>query len=367
LEIRLLGPVEVATTDGPATLRGLRQKALLARLALEPGTPIPVERLIDDLWGEQLPDRPGAALQIVVARTRAGLGSAESMLVTRPPGYVLDVPPTAVDVGRFEALLAEARSADRGGDVRAAADTLRAALALWRGPALADLIDAPFHGVASAHLNELRWSAFQRRVELDLAQGHLDGLVAELTSVLAEQPLHEGLWAALMTALYRSGRQGDALRAYHDARRVLATELGVEPGPELRRVKRLVLDHDPAARAAYLEAELAPLASYLVLCEPALFTLGSASRPLAAVRATQGRFDEAVATYENALAHNERLGARPWVAHTCAELASTLVGRRSPGDIERAAKLLGRAGRLAADLGMPVLAERVRDLGGSRG
>lgn len=240
MQVRLLGPVEVL--DGAQAVKlGPQQKAVLAELALQPGQVVPVTRLVDGLWGHRLPASPEKALQIAVNRLRAALGDEASLVVTRDPGYMLDLDGDAVDAVRFEELVAAA--ADDGPD--AVASRLRAGLDLWRGPALADVAGFPFAPPVITHLDEVRWAAYERRVEADLSQGLGGELVAELEAVVVDQPLRERLWADLMIALYRAGRQTDALERYQQVRRLLADEVGVEPGPRLRDTERLVLNQDP--------------------------------------------------------------------------------------------------------------------------
>ena len=245
LEIRLLGPFEVLAGGSPADVGGSKRQALLAMLALRPGRVVGVDALVDGLWGEDLPAAPRNALHHHIARLRAALG--EASIVGSPDGYALRKPD--VDAVRFEQLLAETRAVLRDGDVPAAADAVDSALALWRGPALQGLTGTEWFGAEARRLEALRVDAFEEHFEIALALGDHRELTPELRSALADNPFRERLWGQLMLALYRSGRQSDALEAFQEARRVLADELGLEPGPELRRLQEAILAHDPAIAA----------------------------------------------------------------------------------------------------------------------
>lgn len=244
MEIRLLGPLDALGDDGtPLPLGGPRQRALLAALALAPGRTVATTRLIDDLWGEEVPASAAKMVQIHVSRLRKAL--PPGIIATRGPGYALEVPPEATDLGRAEALVARGRSALAAGEHAAAADALNAALALWRGPALAEFAE-PFAAGEARRLEELRLSALEDRVEADLALGRHAEVVAEVAALAARHPLRERLRAHQMLALYRSGRQGEALEAYRQARAALGEELGIEPSEALRDLERRMLRQDPA-------------------------------------------------------------------------------------------------------------------------
>jgi DNA-binding SARP family transcriptional activator len=242
MEFRLLGPLEVMEGDRALALGGPKQRSLLAVLLLHANEVVSSDRLIAELWGERPPVTAAKSVQIYVSRLRREMG--ERRLTTRTPGYVLHVEPAEVDLTRFERLVAEARRTEP----RDAADKLRAALALWRGPPLADLAYEPFAQTEIARLEEMRLAALEARFDADLAAGRHAEIVAELEPSIAQHPLREHLRGQLMLALYRSGRQADALRTYQLARRELAEELGLEPGEELRRLERAILTHDPALR-----------------------------------------------------------------------------------------------------------------------
>jgi DNA-binding SARP family transcriptional activator len=246
VDFRLLGPVEARVEGRPLALAGTRQRALLAVLLLRAGEPVSRERLIADLWGERPPDGAVKTVQAVVSRLRRALGGEAARLVTSAAGYRLRVEPDELDLGRFERLCAEGRRSLAAGRHERAAARLRAALAEWRGPPLADVSFEPFAAPEVARLEDLRAAAVEDRVEADLAMGRGAELVAELEGLVAAEPLRERLRGQLMLALYRAGRQGEALDAYRDAVRTLDSELGLRPGPELERLQQAILAHDPA-------------------------------------------------------------------------------------------------------------------------
>jgi predicted ATPase/DNA-binding SARP family transcriptional activator len=248
IDFRVLGPLEIACGDRLVPVAAPRQRALLAILLLRANEVVSSERLIEELWGETAPPTAASALRVHVAQLRQALGSVmptDRLLVTRAPGYALMVGPDQLDLHRFERLVQEGDRALADGRRLEAAQALRDALALWRGPALADLAYEPFAQTEVARLEELRLGAIEKRVEADLALGRHADLVAELEALVAENPLREGFRRQLMLALYRSGRQAEALAAYQDARRTLLDELGIEPGPSLQRLERGILRQDP--------------------------------------------------------------------------------------------------------------------------
>ena len=242
LEIRLLGPFEVLVGGRPAEVTGPKRHALLALLALWGGRVVPVEVLVDAVWGEQVPAAPRNAVQHHVSRLRAALG-AES-IAAAPDGYALAG--ATVDALGFEELLARARSAGRAGDAGQAADLVARALALWRGRPLQGLPDSPWVDEEAARLEGLWTDALEEQFEAALALGEHTEVVGRIRRVLEEHPFRERLWGQLLLALYRSGRQAEALEAFGQARRVLAEQLGVEPGPGLQRLQAAILAHDPA-------------------------------------------------------------------------------------------------------------------------
>jgi DNA-binding SARP family transcriptional activator len=244
MEYRILGPLEVRVGNRAIELRGARQRELLAVLLLHANEVVSSDRLIDELWPGDPPPTAAKMIQNSVSQLRKLL--EPEVLVTRSPGYLLLLQPGELDADRFQRMVELAR-ADLSANVAAeAAEQLREALALWRGPALADFADTPFARVEAARLEELRSAATEDRIEAELALGRHGDLVAELEALVAQHPLRERLRAQLMVALYRSGRQAEALRVYHETREILVEELGLEPGRALQRLERAVLVHDPS-------------------------------------------------------------------------------------------------------------------------
>ncbi|MGC5009612.1 BTAD domain-containing putative transcriptional regulator [Streptosporangium sp. DT93] len=247
----VLGPLAVWTADGtPVTVPGVKVRTLLAVLLVHEGRPVPADRLIDDLWGESPPGNPAGALSAKVSQLRRVLEDAEpgarETVVSPPPGYVLRAGADAVDAHRFRSLADEADKAGRAGDPRSRAALLTGALALWRGPALADFADEPFARSVITLLNERWLTACEDLAETRLVLGEHHGVVAELGELVGRYPLRERLRAAYMTALYRSGRQSEALDGYEELRAHLADELGLDPGADLVALHRAILVRDPA-------------------------------------------------------------------------------------------------------------------------
>jgi DNA-binding SARP family transcriptional activator len=245
LEIRILGPFEILVGGQAVAVSGSKRHGLLALLALRRGRVIPVDELIDALWGEELPAAPRNALQHHVARLRAALG--QNAIIAAADGYAL--PDSRVDALRFEEALGEARVALREGDARAGAASVALALSLWRGPALQGLTDTAWFRAEAQRLESLRVDALEEQFEAALALGEQREILSALRLTVDENPYRERLWGQLMLALYRSGRQADALEIFHDARRVFSDQLGLEPGPELRRLQDAILAQDPAIAA----------------------------------------------------------------------------------------------------------------------
>jgi DNA-binding SARP family transcriptional activator len=232
-EFRILGPLEVLEDHRPIPLGGTRQRALLAILLTRANEVISTDRLIDDLWGEAPPRTALNTLQYYVSQLRKLLGA--DRIVTQPPGYVIRIGPDELDLERFEGLV-------EGGGAEGARD----ALALWRGPALADFAYEEFAQAEAARLEELRLAALEQRVDADLALGRHAELVGELGQLVAQNPLRERLRGQLMLALHRSGRQAEALDVYQATRRALVEELGIEPSPALQELEKAMLRQDPA-------------------------------------------------------------------------------------------------------------------------
>ncbi len=239
MKFRILGPLEVVDGDREVAIAGSKQRALLAVLLLHPNAVVSRDRLIDELWGESPPDTASTALQVHVSQLRKSLG--RDVIVTRTPGYMIRVEAGELDLERFEQLVEEAR----GKEAAPAAATLRDALGLWRGPPLADL-DGSVAVSERGQLEEQRLSALEHRIDAELELGLHGEQVPELEALVREDPLRERPRAQLMLALYRSGRQAEALDVYSKGRRLLADELGLEPGDELRRLERAILEHDPS-------------------------------------------------------------------------------------------------------------------------
>jgi len=244
LDFLLLGPLEVRDGGRPLHLGGVRQRSVLAILLLRAGDVVPADTLIDELWGDRPPADAASALQQHVSRLRRLL-DPHAVVETVAPGYRVRPPPGGTDLARFRALRAAGRDHLAAGRAEAAAEALRAALGQWRGRALADLAHEQFAVAAVEALEEERLEALELRVDADLALGRHAELVAELRTLVARHPLRERLRAQLVLALYRAGRQAEALAAYADARRTVVDELGLEPGPELRRLQQAVLRHEP--------------------------------------------------------------------------------------------------------------------------
>ncbi|MBA2295573.1 MAG: AfsR/SARP family transcriptional regulator, partial [Actinobacteria bacterium] len=231
--------------DRRVPLGGTKQRAVLAILALHQGDVVSSDRLVDDVWVERPPADAATALQQHVSRLRKAL-EPHDVLVTRPPGYVLELESAQLDLERFRSLHEKGRRLLAAGDACGAASTLAEALGLWRGPALADLAGEPFAAARVRELEEARLQALELRVDADLAVGGHGGLVGELRELVRAEPFRERPRAQLMLALYRSGRQAEALEAYADTRRTFVEELGLEPGPELQRLQAAILAQDPS-------------------------------------------------------------------------------------------------------------------------
>ena len=246
LEVRLLGPFEVVVAGEPVDVPGAKRQALVACLALRSGRVVSTGTLVEALWGSDLPAAPRNAVQHHVTRLRRALGPDTIRLAA--DGYALEG--AVVDAIEFEGLLAAARGALRAGDARDAADTIADALALWRGAALLGLPQSSWATAEAGRLESLRLDALEERFEAALALGEHAHLVPAVRAALEESPFRERLWGQLMLALYRCGRQADALEVFQEARRVLMEELALEPGPDLRRLQEAILAHDPAIAPA---------------------------------------------------------------------------------------------------------------------
>jgi predicted ATPase/DNA-binding SARP family transcriptional activator len=249
MDVRLLGHLEVEVAGERVRFEGVKQRRLFAVLALRAPEAVSSDELVEAVWGDEPPSAAGQALQKQISRLRRRLGDGGSLVRHRPPGYALDIDPQAVDSRRFEELLRSARVALGRDEAERAAADLQTALGLWRGEALADYRFDEFAQREIAHLEELRMEAVEDRLAAELAGGGAEDLVGELQALVAEHPLRERLRGQLMVALYRAGRQAEALETMRMGRKLLVDELGIEPGPELRRLERMILAHDSALSA----------------------------------------------------------------------------------------------------------------------
>jgi DNA-binding SARP family transcriptional activator len=237
VEFRVLGPLEALDEGRQIPLGGARQRAVLAFLLTRANEAVAVDRLIDEIWGAEPPRTAANTIQYYISQLRKLLGA--DRIVTRPPGYLIRVERGELDLERFERLLDEGT-----------AESLRDALGLWRGRALADFAYEPFAQAEIGRLEELRLAALEKRVDADLELGRHAEIVGELEQLIAEHPLRERLRGQLMLALYRSGRQAEALASYQAARSTLVDELGIEPGPPLQELERAMLRQDPSLDAS---------------------------------------------------------------------------------------------------------------------
>ena len=254
MEFQILGPLEVRIDGRNVDIGGARQRALLAVLLLHPNRVVSTDQLLDALWGEQAPGTGTKALQVYVSRLRKTLG--QDRILTKAPGYELRVEPGELDVDRVRALIDQRKPEE--------------ALALWRGPPLADFAYEAFAQTEVARLEELRLGVLEERIDMELARGRHGLLAGELEALVREYPLRERFVWQLMLALYRSGRQAEALEAYQRARQHAVEELGIEPGPALRKLERQILNQDDALGAPASPAEREMRISPLVYAGAAL-------------------------------------------------------------------------------------------------
>lgn len=251
ISVAILGPLVVASDGEPVPLPSRIERALVASLAVRAGVAVPAERLATEVWGDDLADGWRQNLTVTVSRLRNRLArrlgpDGRTLIETVADGYRLAIRPDRFDAVRFERLAAEGRGLLERGSPGGARDTLTAALGLWRGAPLPEMADSAAGRGEASRLSELHEGVVDAWHEAALAQGDHDTVIAGLEASLIEDPLRERRWGQLMLALYRAGRQAEALRAYQRVRTVLADQLGVEPGPDLRRLEAAVLDHDPA-------------------------------------------------------------------------------------------------------------------------
>jgi DNA-binding SARP family transcriptional activator len=261
VEFLILGPLEAREGGQSLRLGGRKQRAVLAFLLLHANEVVSRDRLIHELWGERPPETVQTVLQVYVSRLRKSLrsGNGDGVIVTRAPGYLLRLAPEQLDRERFERLAAEGRRAAASGDAVSASEKLAEALALWRGPALADLTYEPFAQVEIAALEEARLACLEDRLEAELALGRQRELVGELETLVKAHPLRERLRGQLMLALYRAGRQAEALEVYQATRRTLVEELGIEPSRALQELEKAILNQDPSLEPAGVASAPTPV------------------------------------------------------------------------------------------------------------
>jgi len=260
LEIRLLGGVQLLSSGAPVPVTGIRRRTLLALLALRCGEPVSTDFLIDVLWGDTADAGALHNLRANVSNLRKSLGEHASVLTTRASAYVLDLDPDAVDALQFERLAASGRAAIRRDEPEVGVDELRRALAVWRGDPLVDLLGTDLMEREADRLRHVHLAAFEDWIDGALELGLHAEVLDDLEPMVEANPLREHLTAASMRALYRCGRQADALRRYERTRVHLATELGIEPGPELRELETAILLHDPSLAPSITsdDGDLAP-------------------------------------------------------------------------------------------------------------
>ena len=269
IRIGILGPLEVRDSRGlPVPVGGARLRSLLIRLAISPGRAVPVDSLVADLWADTSPGVAGNALQALVSRLRSAV--SREIVSHEPTGYRLTLQPAEIDAWAFEAAVAAARNTLAGGDSARAAASLRGALGMWRGPALADVADAAFAAPTITRLDELRLAATEDRIDADLAIGRGGELVPEIEELATEHPLRERLAGQLMQALYAAGRQADALGVFEATRRELATALGVDPSPALAAVHLAIVRGELPVAVPPLAAALRPGAELSTVAAPPL-------------------------------------------------------------------------------------------------
>ncbi len=249
MDFRLLGALEVSANGAVAELGPPKQRALLAILLLHAGEIVPIDRLIDLLWGESAPRTAAHSIQIYVSDLRKALeslGGGRQVLATRAPGYQLDTDPETIDARRFERLVEEGTRQLREGDPDGGAEALRTALRLWRGPALSDFAYEEFAQPYIRRFHDLHLDAIEQVAAAELEAGRAAEVVPMLDAAIREDPLRERSRELLMLALYRSGRHAEALRTYQQLRTTLVDELGLDPSPPLQRLQERILLHDPS-------------------------------------------------------------------------------------------------------------------------
>jgi DNA-binding SARP family transcriptional activator len=248
LEIRVLGPVEVTCDDRAVDIGGVKARALVARLLIDRGLVVSVDRLVDSLWGDHNGEGAEIALRSTISRVRKRLrdaGAPDDLIVTRAPGYVLDAPAEVTDLHRFEHLVAEGRRQLSRRRPSEAIRLLTDAQDLWRGQAYSEVRDEPFARAEARRLEELLLAATETRIDAELTLGRHEGLIGELESLTSANPMRERLWSQRMLALYRCGRQAEALRVFQDLRSILVAELGIDPGHDVTWMEHAILTQEP--------------------------------------------------------------------------------------------------------------------------
>jgi DNA-binding SARP family transcriptional activator len=281
VEFRVLGTLEVVDGDRTFDIRGAKLRTLLAMLLLHPNQIVSTDRLAEALWGDSPPASEANSLQGYVSHLRRTFAPVTDDLIrTQPPGYTLAVDQSSIDAWRFERLVGDGRQALAAGEAHRAAAILEEALALWRGPVLADFTFDPFAASHATRWEELRLVALEERADAELSLGHHQGLVGELQALVDAHPLRERMWGQLMVALYRCGRQAEALRSYQTARTVLQEELGIDPGPGLRAVEADILAQAPSLEWRPPAAAASPVPSPEATVEGPLAGLKAERVPL---------------------------------------------------------------------------------------
>ena len=259
IQVQVLGPLSAEVNGDSIVPTAGKPRQILALLSLYPGRVMPVPTLMEEIWGQNLPQSALTTLQTYVLQLRRRLGTAmgpgrpgaaKEVLTTRHGGYLLQVPPESVDVHAYETLIVRGQAAFDAGDDEGSAALLREALALWQGPALVDVRVGPVLEIEVLRLEESRLVTMERRIDVDLRLGRHTELLAELTELTARHPQHEGMHSQMMVALYRSGRQAAALDVFRRLRQRLIGDLGVEPSPQLQRLHQAILAVDPALDVA---------------------------------------------------------------------------------------------------------------------
>jgi len=269
VRLGVLGPLEVRVNDVVLSLGGVKQRTVLALLLTEPNRIVPLTRIIDALWGERSADKASSTVQVHVSNLRKALAPAtealgvKELVSNEPPGYVLRAPEDTVDLMLFQEHVRRARRARESRRLAEAVRAWRDGLGLWRGEPLADLANEDFAGPIATRLDSLRISALEECLDAELALGRHGELLTELTSLVEQQPLNEVFRGMLMVALYRAGRQADALAQYQDARRVLVEELGIEPSPPLRELESKILAQDGGLAAPGAVADVIDVSTML--------------------------------------------------------------------------------------------------------